>query len=137
VFDAALEETPVRALREVVLHPNRDRSPKEFFWAVGIKLPSRLDEDSDWLPLATATWRGLDQQPQFVADVAIYAVPASRRKELSSLFADQALPGLLSWIRSIEAGPETGRTETRRFAVFLSAGSLRSAESRGHFSHQR
>jgi hypothetical protein len=135
-FDAALEVTPVLALREVVLRPEGDRSPSDFFWAVGIKQPTILTDDSDWLPPATAVWAGLDQEPQLVADIRIYAVPPDRRHELTALFSEQALPTLLRWIQSIGNGPQTGRTETRRLAVFYLAGQVRMAESRGHFSHQ-
>lgn len=66
-FDAALEGTPVEALREVVLRNDNDRSPPDFFRAVGISMPAKLDS-ADWLPLAEVTWWGQDQQPQLLAD---------------------------------------------------------------------
>jgi hypothetical protein len=114
-FDRALLETPVAALRQVVLSTDAKRTPQDFFLYCGLPLPK--DIRSDWVPFATATWFSVEQTPPLCTDVTFYAAHSSSRTELNRTLVTGGLPRLLRWIREIESGPETRRSETQRIAM--------------------
>jgi hypothetical protein len=41
---------------------------------------------------------------------------------------EEALPLVLTWLRSVELGPETGRVVMRRLAVYVNRGLVEHAE---------
>jgi hypothetical protein len=130
-FDAALADTPVASLHDVLSRPQIYRSAADYFWGTGLPEPRNIDA-SDFLPLASATWQGIDGaselSPAMTAHVNIYGVPSERRTELHDRMVDEGLPLLLGWVRTIEQGPETGRTVKRRLAVYLNRDRLEHTE---------
>jgi hypothetical protein len=130
-FEAALDAIPLAHLRQVVLADEPETTPTDYFHAVGMPAPKGLSDDG-FRPLASATWFGVDIRPSQVGDITIYAVPARDRRALSKLMMAEGMPRVLRWLHAIEKGPETGRTETRRFTVFLAKGRLLDAESWGN-----
>src|SRR3954466_3937868 len=67
------------------------------------------------LLVGAAKWTGVDGRPPgpppHTASLTFYAVPRARRAEITRLVAEEALPRLLTWMRDIDRGPETRRSE--------------------------
>jgi len=61
-FDLALKAVPVASLHEVVSGPQRYRTPAKYFDAIGLREPRNIDANR-FLPLASATWSGIDGGP--------------------------------------------------------------------------
>jgi hypothetical protein len=130
-LDAALDLTPARSLREVVLATHAYRDPDKFFWSVGVPMPAGTS-DAGFRPLSRATWAGLDGRPApMTADVSFFSVPPDERAQLRALMCQEGLPLVLGWIRELETGPQTRRDATHRLAVYLNRGQLAHAEHTG------
>jgi hypothetical protein len=131
-FDAVLDAMSVTSLHSVALATSSadDVEAADYFRSVGIPRPARV-RGGAFRALGSGSWRGLDPSgidPPFSSSLRIYSVPRELRAELGLRLRDEGLPLMLRWVRRIETGPETVRTEKHRLAVYLYDGRVESAE---------
>jgi hypothetical protein len=132
-LEAVLAAHPVGALHEVHLGRASSDQPAEFFKGRGFARAPRVDSD-DWLPLVWVRWTGVDAlpwSPSFSAGITIFAVPSTRRSVLRERMIWEIMPGALRWVRELERGPQTRRSERHQLVVYLERENLCMAEASG------
>lgn len=128
-IDALLDQSPVESLHTVWLAGRNYLTSATYFPATRIVAPNDLDPE-DFLLLASGSWQGIEGHrwhPAMVPSINIYPVPSTERAAARELVIEDALPKILQWFTAIQSGPETGRTERRRIALYRQLGEVRQA----------